>query len=185
MYLVPCINANSKYYVVVQSRSHVQLCDPVDCSTPGFPVLHYLLEFAQTHGHWVDDAIQPYHPLSSPSAFNLSQHQNLSQWVSSLHQVAKVLELPFQYLSFQWILRIDFLYDWLVWSPWGSRDSQESSPAPSSKASILQHSAFFIVQVSYLYMTAGKAIALTLQTFVSKVMSLLFHKLSRFVIAML
>ena len=77
----------------VQSLNYVWLCEPMDCSMPGFPVLHHLLEFAQTHVHWMDDAIQPSHPLSSPSplALNLSQHQGLSQWVSSSHQVAKVL----------------------------------------------------------------------------------------------
>ena len=85
-------------------------CDPTDCSTPGFPVLHHLLELAQTHVHWVSDAIQLGHPLSSPSpAFNLSQHQGLFQWVSSLHQVAKVLEVQLQYQFFQWIFRTDFL----------------------------------------------------------------------------
>ena len=69
-------------------------CDPMDCSTPGLPVHHQLLVFTQTHVHWVSDAIQPSHPLSSPSppAFNLSQHQGLFKWVSSLHQVAKGLE---------------------------------------------------------------------------------------------
>ena len=91
--------------IVVHSLSHVWLCDPIDCSKPGFPVLHHLLEFAQTHVHWVSDAIQPSHPLSppSPSALNLSQHQGLFQWVSSSHQVAKVLELQLQHQSFQWI----------------------------------------------------------------------------------
>ena len=76
---------------------------PMDSSTPGFPVHHQLLEFAQTHVHWVDDVIQPSHPLSSPSpsAFNLSQHQGLFQWVSSLHHVAKVLEFQLQHQSFQ------------------------------------------------------------------------------------
>ena len=85
------------------------LCNPVDCSPPGFPVLHYLPEFAQTQVHWVSDTIQPSHPLSSPSslAFNLSQHQGFFQWVSSSHQVAKGLEL--QHKSFQWIFRVDFL----------------------------------------------------------------------------
>ena len=79
------------------------LCDPVDGSTPGFPV-HQLLELAQTHVRWVGDAIQPSHPLlpSSPPAFNLSQHQGLFQWASSLHQVAKVLEFQRQHQSFQW-----------------------------------------------------------------------------------
>ena len=76
------------------SLSHVPLCDFMDCSTPDFPVHHQLPELAQTHVHWVGDAIQPSHPLSSPSppAFILSQHQGLFQWVSSSHQVAKILE---------------------------------------------------------------------------------------------
>ena len=84
---------------------------PVDCSTPGFSVHHQLPELAQTHIHQVGDAIQPSHPLSSPSlfAFNLSQHQDLFQEVSSLHQVAKVLEFQPQHQSFQWIFRTDFL----------------------------------------------------------------------------
>ena len=87
------------------------LCNPMDCSTPGFPVLQCLPEFSQTHILWVSDAIQPSHPLSSlsPPAFNLSQHLGLFQWVSSLHQVAKVLELQLQHQSFQWIFRVDFL----------------------------------------------------------------------------
>ena len=77
------------------TQSCLTLCGPVDCSTPGLPVHHQLLEFTQTHILWVGDAIQPSHPLSSPSppAFNLSQHQGLLKWVFSLHQVAKVLEL--------------------------------------------------------------------------------------------
>ena len=87
------------------------LCSPMDCSTPGFTVHHQLPELAQTHVCWVGDAIQPCHPLSSPSApaFNLSQHQGLFQWVSSSHQVAKVLEFQLQHWSFQWIFRTDFL----------------------------------------------------------------------------
>ena len=86
------------------------LCNPMDCSTPGFPVHHQLLQLAQTHVQ-VGDAIQPSHPLSPPSppAFNLSQHQGLFKWVSSLHQVAKVLEFQLQHQSFQWIFRTDFL----------------------------------------------------------------------------
>ena len=81
------------YQVVVQSLSCLTLCDPMDCSTPVFPVLHHLPELAQTHVHWVSDAIQPSHPLPSPSppAFYLSQHQGLFQWVSFSHQVTKVL----------------------------------------------------------------------------------------------
>ena len=87
------------------------LCNPMDCGTPGFHALYYLLEFAQTHGHWVDDAIQPSHPLSPPSppAFSLSPHQGLFQWVGFSHQVTKVLELQLQHQSFQWIFRVDFV----------------------------------------------------------------------------
>ena len=85
--------------------------DPMDGSRPGFPVHHQLLELTQTHIHQVGDAIQPSHPLSSPSppAFSPSQHQGLFQWVGSLNQVAKVLEFQLQHQSFQWIFRTDFL----------------------------------------------------------------------------
>ena len=93
------------------AASCLTLCNPMDCSTPGLPVHHQLLEFTQTHVHWVSDAIQPSHPLSPPPppAFNLSQPQGLFKWVSSLHQVAKVLEFPLQHQSFQRILRTDLL----------------------------------------------------------------------------
>ena len=97
------------------AQSCLTLCDPMDCSTSGFPVLHCLPEFAKTHVHWVDDAIQPSHPLSppSPSAINLSQHQGLFLWVSSSQQMAKVLELQFQHQSFEWIFRlISFRVNW-------------------------------------------------------------------------
>ena len=109
----------------------------MDRSMPGFPVLHYLLKFAQTHVHWVSDATQPSHPMSSPSppAFSLSQHQDLFQGVSSSHQVATVLEFQLEHQSFQWISRslprTDLLQDGLVGSP---RDSQESSPAPQFRS---------------------------------------------------
>ena len=95
----------------VQSLSRVQLCDPMDCSTPGLPVPYQVPEFTQTQVHWVGDAIQPSHPLSSPSppAFNLSQHQGLFKWVSSSHQVAKVVEFQLQHQSFQWTFRTEFL----------------------------------------------------------------------------
>ena len=87
------------------------LCNPMDCSMPGYPVLYHLPELAQTHFHWVGDAIQPSHHLSSPSlpAFNLSQDQGFFQWINYSHQVAKVLELQLQHQSLQWIFRIDFL----------------------------------------------------------------------------
>ena len=93
------------------SRSVVSDWDSTDCSMSGFPVHHQLLELTQTHVHWVNDAIQPSHFLSSPSppAFNLCQHQGLFQRVSSSYQVAKVLELQPQQQSFQWIFRTDFL----------------------------------------------------------------------------
>ena len=97
-----------------QFSSVTQLCsalsDPMDCSMPGVPVHHQLPEFTQTHVHWVGDAIQPSHPLSSPSSgLNLSQHQGLFKWVSSLHQVAKVSEFQLQHQSFQWMFRTYFL----------------------------------------------------------------------------
>ena len=93
------------------AQSCGSLWDPMHCSIPGFPVLHYLLGFAQTHVHWISDAIQPSHPLSSPStpAFNLSQYQDLFLGVYSIHQVAKVLELQLQHQAFQWLFRTEFL----------------------------------------------------------------------------
>ena len=93
------------------TQSCPTLCDPMNHSTPGLPVHHQLVEFTQTHVHWVSDAIKPSHPLSSPSplALSFSQHQGLFKWVSSLHQEAKVLEFQLQHQSFQWIFRIDFL----------------------------------------------------------------------------
>ena len=124
------VPTNSIFKLPVVFQSCLTLCNPMDYSTPDFHVLHYLPEFAQTHVHWVSDAIQPSHPLSSPSpAFNLSQHQSLIKWVSSSHQVAKVLELQLQHQSFQCIIRVNFLLFWWVWSPCCPRDSQESSPA--------------------------------------------------------
>ena len=154
------------------------------CSMSGFPVLHQLPELAQTHVHQVGDAIQPSRPLSSPSlpAFNLSQHQGLFQWVSSSHQVAKVLEFQLQHQSFQWIFRTDLLYDWLVGCPCSTRDSLESSPTPQFKNI---NSLVLSFQLSHPYMITGKTTALTRWTFVGKVMSLLFSMLSRLVIAFL
>ena len=124
----------SQFSSVIQSC--LTLCNPMDCSTPGLPVHHQLPEFTQTDVHWVGDAIQPTHPLSSPClpTFNLSQHQGLFQWVSSLHQVAEVLEFQLQQQSFQRIFRTDFLWDGLAESPCRPRDSQESSPTPQFKS---------------------------------------------------
>ena len=113
------------------TQSYPTLCDPMNCSTPGFSVLHSLPEYVQTHDLWVNDAIQPSHSLlpTSPPALSLSQHHGLFQWVSTSHQVARVLELQLQHQSFQWIFRVDFLQDWLVLFPCHPRDSQEPSPA--------------------------------------------------------
>ena len=104
-------NRNVARSSLVVAQSCLTLCNPMNYSTLGFPVFHYLLEFAQTHIHWVSNAIQPSHPLSSPSspALNLSQHQGLFKWVSSSHQVAKVLEFQLQHQFFQWIFKTDFL----------------------------------------------------------------------------
>ena len=107
------------YTYSVQFSSVTQLyptlCDPMNCSTAGLPVHHQLPEFTQTHVYWVGDAIQPSHPLLSPSpTFNLSQHQGLFEWVSSSYQVVIVLEFQLQHQSFQWKFRlISFRMDWL------------------------------------------------------------------------
>ena len=108
----------------------------MDGSTPGLPVHHQLPEFTQTHFHWVGDAIQPSHPLlfPSPPTLNPYQHQGLFKWVSSSHEVAKVLEFQLQHQSFQWTPRTDLLQDGLVGSPCSPRDSQESSPTPQFKS---------------------------------------------------
>ena len=147
----------------------------MDCNRPGFLVHYQLPELALTHVHQVGDAIQPSHPLlfPSPPAFNLSQHQGLFQWVSSLHQVAKVLKLQFQHQSFQNLGLISFRIDWSdLLEAQGTLKSLLQHH--SSKASVLWHSAFFMVWLSHLYMTTRKTIALTIWTFVDKVMSLLF-----------
>ena len=130
------INSVLAIFSSVQSFSRVRLCDPVDCSTSGFPIHHQLPEPTQIHIHLVGDAIQPSHPLSfpSPPAFYLSHHQGLCKWANSSHQMAKILEFQLQRQSFQWIFRTDFLQDWLVWSPCSPRDSQESSPIPQFKS---------------------------------------------------
>ena len=118
------------------AQSCLTLCNPMNRRTPGLPVHHQLSEFIQTHVHWVGDAIQPSHPLSSPSppALNLSQHQGLFKWVNSSHEVAKVSEFQFQHQSYQWTPRTDLLYKGLFGSPCSPWDSQESSPTPQFKS---------------------------------------------------
>ena len=213
------ISFSTSYFIFVQlltfinlqfssvAQSCLTLCDPMDCSMPGFPihqfssvsqscptpwnpmnlstpgisVHHQLPESTQTHVHWVGDAIQPSHPLLSPAppAFNVSQHQGLFKWISSLHRVVK-------YWSFSVNISpsnehpglISFRMDWLdLLAVPGTLKSLLQHH--SSKASILRRSAFFTVQLSHPYMTTGKTIALTRYTFVDKVMSLLFNMLSR------
>ena len=118
-----------KSYTQVQfnsvARSCPTLCNLMNHSTPGLPVHHQLPEFPQTHVHQVGDAIQPSHPLLSPSppAPNPSQHQALFQWINSSHEVAKVLEFQLQHHYFQWTPRTDLLQDGLVGSPCSPRDS--------------------------------------------------------------
>ena len=116
------------YHFSSGAQSYPTLCDPMDCSMPGFPIHHQLPELAQTHINWVGDAIQRSHPLlfPSPPTFNLSQHQGLFQWFSSSHQVAKTLELQLQHQPFtEYSGLISFRMDWLdllVSAPWDSED---------------------------------------------------------------
>ena len=128
------------------AQLYLTVCDPMDWSMPDFPVHHQPPEPAQTHAHWIGDAIQPSHPLPSPSlpAFDLSQNLSLFHWVSSSHQVAKVFEFHLKHQSYQRIFRTDFLEDWLVWCPCSPRDSQESSP-------ITQFRSISSLALSFLY----------------------------------
>ena len=154
----------------------------------GFPVHQQLLELTQTHVHQVGDAIQSFHPLSSPSPspslFNLSQHQGLFQRVSSSHQVAKVLKFQVQHQSFQWTFRTDFLQDSLVWSTCSPRDSQESSPTPQFKSMISSALSFIYCPTFISIHDHWKNHSFD-WTFVGKVMFLIFNMLSRFVIVFL
>ena len=161
----------------------------MDYSTPGFPVYHQLLELAQMHVHQVDDVVQQSHPLLSPfpTAINLSEHQGrvFFHWVSSSHQEAKVLSFNFRispsnkysgFISFKIdcfdLLRVQGTLKNLL-------------QYHSSKVSVLPRSAFFMVQLLHAHMTTRKIIALTRQTFVCKIMSLLLNTLSTLVIAFL
>ena len=152
----------------------------MDCSTPGSPVLHHMTELAQTHVHWVNDAIQPSHPLSllSPPALNLSQDQGLFQWVRSLHQWPKYWSFSFSISpSNEYSGLISFRTDWFdLLAVHGTLKSLLQHH--NLKASFLQTSAFSMAQLSHLYMTTGKIIALTIWTFVNTLMSLLFNMLS-------
>ena len=149
--------------------------DPMDCSTPGFPVHHQLPELVQTSAYWVSDATPPSHPLLSPSlAFSLSQHQGLFQWISS-----SIIRWQ-KYWSFNFSISPSNKYagwissrmDWIdLLAVQGTLKSLLQHH--SSNASIIWFSAFFLVQFSHPYMTTGKTIAFTRWIFVGKVMSLL------------
>ena len=144
-------------------------CNPMNRSTLGLPVHHQLPEFTQTHVHRVGDAIQPSHPLSSPSpAPNPSQHQGLFQWVSASHEVAKVLEFQLQHQSFQWTPRTDLLWNGLVGSPCSPRDSQESPPTPQFKSINSLELSFLHNPTLTSIHDHWKTIALTRRTFVGK-----------------
>ena len=151
------------------AQSRLTLCNPTNCGMPGLPVHYQLLEFTQTHVHWVGDAIQPSHPLSSrsPPAFNLSQHQGLFKWVSSSHQGPKYWSFSFSISPpNEYSVLISFRMDLLdLFAVQGTLKSLLQHH--SSKPSIL-HSAFFTVQFSHPYMTTGKTIALTRWTFFAK-----------------
>ena len=125
--------------IVFQFSSVIQSCptlsDPMNCSTPGLPVHHQLTESSQTRVHWVSDAIQPSHLLSSPSpALSLSQHQGLFQWVSSSHQVAKVLRVSASASVLPKNIQDWFPLGWASWISCSPRNSQESSPTPQFKS---------------------------------------------------
>ena len=157
----------------------------MDCKIPGFPVFYDLLAFAQTHVHWVDDALQPFHPLSSPSppALNLSSIRDFS------NESAVWIRWP-KYWSFSFSISPPNEYSWLISLKIPSFDLLAVQGTLRNllqhyglKASFFWRSAFFMVQLSQLYVTTGKTIPSTIQTFVGRVMSLLFNTLSRFVIA--
>ena len=180
------VNILVKFSSITQSSP--ALCDPMDCSTPGFPVHHQLLEFTQTHVRQADDAIQPSHP---PSPLLLPPSIFPGIRVFSNGSVLHIRWL--KYWSFSFSIRpsneysglISFTIDWFdLLTVQGTLKSLLQHH--SSKASFLQHSAFFIVQLSHPFMTTGKTIALTRRTFVGKAMSpLLFNVLSRLIITFL
>ena len=146
IYFPYIINLKNEGRYSVQFSSVAQLCptlcDPMNHNTPGLSVHHQLLEFTQTHVYWVGDAIQPSHPLLPSSAFSLSQHQGLFQWVSSLHQGARVSEFQLQHQSFQWNSRLISL----GWIGWISLQSKGLSRVFSNTT--VQKHQFFSAQLS-------------------------------------
>ena len=170
------------------TNSSLTLCDLMDCSMPGSSVHHYVPEFAQVHVHWVDDAIQPLSHLICPLLLMPSIFPSIRVFSNGL---ALCIRWP-KYWGFSFSISpandysglVSFKLDWLdLLAVQGTLKSLLQHH--SSKASILWHSASFMVPLSHLYTTTGKAIALTIRTFVGKVMSLLCNTLSRFIIAFL
>ena len=168
-------------------RLCLTLCDPMDCSMPGFPVHHQLLELTQTHVHWVGDAIQPSHPLLSPLLL-----PSIFPSIRVFSTESALCIRGSKYWSFSFSIStsneysglISFRMDWFdLLAAQGTLKSLLQHH--SLKAPILRCSGFFIVQLPHPYITTGKIIALTRCTFVGEVMSLLFNMLSRLVIAFL
>ena len=181
MSLEPLVHFSS----IVQSCS--TLCDPMDCGMPGLLVHQQLPEFTQTHDHWVEDSIQPSHPLSSPSP----PPYIFPRIKVSSNESVPLIRWP-KYWSYRFNISPSNEYSGLIsfWMDWldllAVQGTLKSLPwYHNSKASILRPSAFFIVQLSHLYMTTGKTIALTRWNSAGKVMSLLFNMLSRWVITFL
>ena len=173
-------------YICSVTQLCLALCDPMDCSMPGFPVYHQLPETAQTHVHQVGDAIQPSHLLLSPSPPSIFP----SIRVFSSSQIFAFRSPKYWHFTFsmsysnEYSGLISFRMDWLDLLA-VQRTLKSLLQHHSSKASVLQHSTFFMVQLSHPYMTIGKTIAWTRQTFVSKVIALLFNMPSMFVMAFL
>ena len=167
--LTPASGVHAYHFSSV-AQSHPTLCDPVDCSTPGLPVHHQLLELAQTHVHRVGDAIQPFHPLSSPSphTFSLSHIRVLSNESILCIRWPKDWSFSFSISpSNECSGLISFRMDWLaLLAVQGTLKNLLQHL--HSKTSVLWHSAFFILQLSHPYMTPGKTVALTRQTFVGE-----------------
>ena len=168
------------------TQSCMTLRNPMNCGTPGFPVLHCLLESAQTRVHGVNDGIQPFHPLlpSFPAALNFFQHQVFSNELVLHIRWTNYWNFSFSISPSNEYSTISFRIHWF--DLLAVKRTLKSLPQHhNSKALILQHSAFFMLQLSHAYLTTGKTITLTIRTFVGKVMSLLCNILSRFVIAFL
>ena len=159
------------------AKSCPTLCDPMDCCRPGFPVLHHLLKLAQAHVHWVCDAIQSSCPLSSPSSPAFPSFRVFSSELVLCITWPKYRSFSISEYSNEYSRLISFRIDWfdLLAFPGILKSLLQHH---GSKVWILWCSVFFIVQLSHLYMTTGKAIALTIQTFVGKIMSLFFNMLS-------